>query len=296
LTSCLNCGRPLSSLSLGEVGNVCPECRAAANVGAIRTATNPAPPTRVVVRARGPVTTALVGTNVAVFVAMALSGVSLSEPTTQQLLRWGANWGPSSLGSEPWRILTSNYLHIGVLHILFNMWCLWDLGNLAERIFDRWTYVAAYTACGIAGSISSLWWHPMVVGAGASGAIFGLAGALISALYLGGLPIPKQAVQRTLKSLLLFAGYNLFFGAVGAGIDNSAHLGGLITGLAIGAVLARRLTYPPAERRAWNRAVFVVTAIVLLIAFNLVKQANHKFPEPPQALIGLSPATASASR
>ena len=78
----------------------------------------------------------LVGINVAVFIAMALSGISLSEPTIPQLLKWGANFGPLSLGPQPWRLLTSNYLHIGFLHILFNMWCLWDLGNLAERIFD----------------------------------------------------------------------------------------------------------------------------------------------------------------
>ena len=175
----------------------------------------------------------LVGLNVAVFLAMALTGVSLSEPTTAQLLDWGANWGPQSLGTEPWRILSSNYLHIGILHILFNMWCLWDLGNLAERIFDRWTYLLTYTACGIAGSLASLWWHPLVVGAGASGAIFGLAGALITALYLGRLPIPAQAVRHTLRSLLVFAGYNLFFGAVGAGVDNSAHIGGLVCGLGL---------------------------------------------------------------
>jgi rhomboid protease GluP len=101
------------------------------------------------------------------------------------------------------------------------MWCLWDLGNLAERIFDPWTYVLTYTICGVAGSLGSLWWHPLVIGAGASGAIFGLAGALIAAFYLGRLPIPKQAVQGTLRSLMIFAGYNLFFGAAVAGVDNS---------------------------------------------------------------------------
>ena len=189
---------------------------------------------------------------------MALAGVSFSEPSTGQLLKWGANWGPLSLGTQPWRMLTSNYLHIGVLHILFNMWCLWDLGSLAERIFDRWTYVLTYTACGLAGSLGSLWWHPLVVGAGASGAIFGLAGALIAALYLGRLPIPKQAVQHTLRSLVIFAIYNLGFGAVGAGIDNSAHIGGLGCGLALGAILAKHLTSPEDVRATWRRAVFVV--------------------------------------
>jgi rhomboid protease GluP len=83
------------------------------------------------------VTTALVGINVAVFAAMVLTGVSAVAPTAQQLLKWGANWGPFSLGPQPWRMLTSNYVHGGIIHIALNMWCLWNLGYLAERIFDR---------------------------------------------------------------------------------------------------------------------------------------------------------------
>src|SRR5271167_1634289 len=140
-----------------------------------------------------PITTALVAINVAVFLAMVLMGVSPTSPTTAQLVPWGANWGPLSLGPQPWRMLTSTYVHAGILHIGLNMWCLWNLGFLAERIFDPWTYVLTYTACGLAGSIASLWLHPMVVGVGASGAIFGFAGALIAALYLGHLPIAKEA-------------------------------------------------------------------------------------------------------
>jgi tetratricopeptide (TPR) repeat protein len=171
-------------------------------------------------------------------------------------------------------MLTSNYLHIGILHILFNMWCLWDLGSLAERIFDRWTYVLTFTACGIAGSLASLWWHPLVVGAGASGAIFGLAGALIAALYLGKLPIPQQAVRHTLRSLVIFAIYNLGFGAVGAGIDNSAHIGGLLCGLALGAVLAKHLLSPPEVRASWRLGVFVAATLILLAAFTVVRRAN----------------------
>jgi len=129
-------------------------------------------------------TTLLVGINVTVFVLMVLTGVSPLTPTTPQLLRWGANWGPLSLGSQAWRMLTSNYVHGGLIHIFFNMWCLLNLGAVAERVFDRWTYVLIYTASGLAGSLASLWWHPMVVGVGASGAIFGMAAALIAALYL----------------------------------------------------------------------------------------------------------------
>jgi rhomboid protease GluP len=221
-----------------------------------------------------PVTTVLIGLNVAVFLAMILTGVSPIEPDPLQVIKWGANWGPLSLGTQPWRMLASNYIHFGILHILLNMWCLWNLGLLAERIFDPWTYVLTYTACGLGGSLASLWWHPMVIGAGASGAIFGLAGALIAALYLGKLPIPKEAMRGTLKSLLAFAGYNLFFGAAVGGIDNSAHIGGLVTGLALGALLAGHLMSPPEVRRQFRLYVFIGTAIVLLAANQLVRQRN----------------------
>jgi len=102
-------------------------------------------------------TTLLVGINVVVFVLMAITGVSPLTPTTQQLLKWGANWGPLSLGTQPWRMLTSNYVHGGIIHIFFNMWCLLNLGALAERVFDGWTYLLIYTASGLAGSLASLW-------------------------------------------------------------------------------------------------------------------------------------------
>jgi rhomboid protease GluP len=221
-----------------------------------------------------PITTTLVGMNVAVYLVMVLTGVSPVSPAIPQLLKWGANWGPLSLGAEPWRMLASNYVHGGIIHIALNMWCLWNLGFLAERIFDPWTYVLTYTACGLAGSLSSLWWHPMAVGVGASGAIFGLAGALIAALYLGHLPISKQAIQGTLKSLLMFAGYNLFFGAAVPGIDNSAHIGGLVAGLALGAVLAKHLMAPPEVRDGWRRGVFLGAAVVLVLVFVLVKHLS----------------------
>src|SRR5579864_5787408 len=221
-----------------------------------------------------PITTTLVGMNIAVYVVMVLTGVSPVAPAVPQLLKWGANWGPFSLGPEPWRLLASNYVHGGIIHIALNMWCLWNLGFLAERVFDPWTYVLTYTCCGLAGSLASLWWHPMAVGVGASGAIFGLAGALISALYLGHLPISRLAVQGTLKSLLIFAGYNLFFGATIRGIDNSAHIGGLVAGLALGAVLARHLTAPPETRDRWRAGVFVVATVVLVLLFMTVKHAS----------------------
>ncbi len=220
-----------------------------------------------------PVTSAIIAANVVVFLGMTVSGVSPIQPQISDLVKWGANTGMQTLVSQPWRMWTSNYVHIGIVHIALNMWCLWSLGFLAERIFDRWTYFLTYTFCGIAGSLASLGLHPNRFGAGASGAIFGLAGALIAALYLGHLPVPPRALKSTLKSLLTFAAYNLFFGAVFPGIDNSAHIGGLVCGLILGAVMARHLTSPPEERNSWRNLVFLVAGVVLLGIFFLIRRS-----------------------
>lgn len=260
--NCIRCGRPISDTAYGAA-NLCLECRAAFGGTA-----QPAPPQgQALMRSaiyRPPVTTGIVGINVLVFIGMVLTGASPMGPTTEQLLRWGADFGPKTLDGQLWRVFTSNYVHIDLFHILLNMWCLWNLGRLAERILGAWTYLWTYTACGIAGSLVSLWIHPGAVGAGASGAIFGLAGALITAIYLGKLPYPGQMLRGLMKSLLSFAGYNLFFGAVVPGIDNSAHIGGLIAGLGIGALLASQLAQTPEQRRAHERFIFTAVALGLI--------------------------------
>jgi len=265
MTNCVRCGRPISDSSYATTSNLCPECRQAF-AGAAQpapvaqpsaTTTRPAP-------YRPPVTVALVGLNILVFVVMVLKGVPLMNPSSAQILPFGADFGPQSLDGQPWRILVSNYVHIGLIHIFFNMWCLWNLGRLAERILGGWTYFLTYSACGIGGSLVSLWFHPMGVGAGASGAIFGLAGALITALYLGKLPYPGQMLRGLMRSLVSFAGYNLLFGAIVPGIDNYAHIGGLVVGLAIGALLAPQLTEVPEKRRAHERFMFTIVALFLI--------------------------------
>jgi rhomboid protease GluP len=219
-------------------------------------------------------TIALIAINVVVFAAMVANGVSFVQPTSADLLKWGANWGPQTLGAQPWRALTSNYVHIGIIHILLNMWCLWNLGLLAERVFGKFTFLLVYTVCGLAGSVASLWWHPVVVGAGASGAIFGIAGALITALYLGKLPVSREALRPTLKSLVSFAVYNLFIGAAIGIVDNSAHIGGLVMGLALGAVLGRVLMDEPDRRKAAEFFLFLAAAVLLLGCGWVVRQSR----------------------
>ena len=185
------------------------------------------------------VTQAIFGINVAVFVAMTLAGVSITEPTFAQLVHWGANYGPLTIGGQWWRLLSCVFVHIGIIHIGFNMWCLWGLGRLAESVYGHWTFGVVYLITGVAASVTSLAWNPGGTSAGASGAIFGIAGALIASFYLGEFSLPKAAVSGLLRSVLMFAGYNLVFGAMSGHTDNAAHVGGLVSGLILGALIAR---------------------------------------------------------
>jgi rhomboid protease GluP len=186
------------------------------------------------------VTQAVFGINVAVFIAMCLAGVSMFDnPAGQDLVRWGANYGPLTVSGQWWRLLTCVFIHGGLLHIAFNMWCLWDLGRLAESVYGHWTFAVVYLICGFAASLGSVIWNPVTLSVGASGAIFGIAGALIASFYLGEFSLPRAALSGTLRSVVVFVGYNLVFGAVVARTDNAAHIGGLLMGLLLGALIAK---------------------------------------------------------
>jgi membrane associated rhomboid family serine protease/Flp pilus assembly protein TadD len=241
MANCSQCGRKLPPFTFGR--KLCQWCvqheRAQRGEGAEIQRVE-APPWLRRESSSMMVTHALFGINVAVYLGMMFAGVSmLSNPSGQDLVRWGANFGPYTLGGQWWRLLTCVFVHGGLLHIAFNMWCLWDLGALAESIYGHWTFGAVYLITGVLASLVSLWWNPHVLSVGASGAIFGIAGALVASFYLGEFSLPSAAIKGTLRSLVLFVGYNLFFGTVAHGIDNAAHIGGLVSGLILGALIAR---------------------------------------------------------
>lgn len=220
------------------------------------------------------VTQALFGINVAVFVGMLLSGASFLSPSPQMVLAWGANFGPYTLAGQWWRLLTSCFVHYGIIHIGFNMWCLWSLGELAEHLYGRFTYLFVYLLCGISGSLVSVWWHtPPVLSAGASGAIFGIAGAVIASLKLGEFA-STAALRPVMQSLMAFVGYNLIFGILGA-TDNACHLGGLVAGLVLGALIAK---IAPEPRILPRLAVLVIVAGLLAGgAYQLQKTRGRQY-------------------
>ncbi len=282
MANCVKCGRTLPGLTFGKNRKICKWCveyeamhrgevRGEVTDGARngvqendqRQPVMPVPWSRSHSHSDGMIVTqAIAGLCAAVFIGMALAtnGDSIMNPPVQQLIHWGANYGPRVFAGQWWRLLTSVFLHIGIIHIALNMWCLWKLGELAESLYGHVTFAAVYLICGLAGSLASVAYHPGTVSAGASGAIFGIAGALISSLKLGEFSMPAVVVKSMLKSVVMFAGYNLIFGAMSGVTDNAAHIGGLVAGLILGALIAL------ADRRRENAMLRVTAIVVVLLA------------------------------
>ena len=200
------------------------------------------------------------GANIAVFLATALASQSVTDILPKVLYHYGANYGPYTLSGEWWRLFTYMFLHGGAMHIFFNMWCLWYLGELCESLYGRWTYAAIYLITGVSGGLASIAWNPRVLSVGASGAIFGLAGALIASFYLGEFSLPSDAIKVRLLVLVVFAVFNLGFG--GEGVDNACHIGGLVSGLILGALIARLAPQSDAPMRRTTVLGIVVLAVL----------------------------------
>jgi len=263
MANCVQCGRKMPALSFGR--KLCQWC--VRHEAAQRGETDDVQPVMAPPWARSEstgmvVTQVIFGINAAVFLGMILAGVSVTNPTGQQLIPWGANFTALTLGGEWWRLLTCVFVHSGIIHIALNMWCLWNLGALAESLYGHATFAVVYLVCGIGASLTSLWWHTNILSVGASGAVFGIAGALVASFYLGEFAGPSMLVGNTLRSVVTFVGYNLLFGAVSGRTDNAAHVGGLVTGLILGAAIAK--VAPGREAFAQRTAIFLAMGLVLL--------------------------------
>ncbi len=221
-----------------------------------------------------PGTYVLVGINCAVFLWMVTHGVSVQSPTSDQLVHFGAtNVGRMLLHGEWYRLLTAIFVHVGWIHLATNMWCLWNLGMLGEPLLGPWGLIAIYVLTGAAGNLLSMAVNVLfrdynAVGAGASGAVFGIAGILIVLLSNKRLPIPWAELQRLRRSVIQFAVLNLVIGLGSVfmdviRIDNMAHIGGFLSGLALGVPLVPKMTAGRERYLARQKATFVGAALLL---------------------------------
>jgi len=210
------------------------------------------------------ITPLLLDINILIFALMAISGVNILLPDTQSLLSWGANFRPLTLDGEWWRLITNCFLHIGIFHLLMNMYALLYIGVLLEPLLGKIRFLSAYLLTGITASVASLWWHGLTVSAGASGAIFGMYGVFLAMLTTN--LIEKTARKALLTSIAVFVGYNLLFGLKG-GIDNAAHIGGLLGGIIIGYAFFPSLKKPQENKLKFTTIGFVTILIAVSSLF-----------------------------
>lgn len=280
--ACVRCERPIcpDCMNAASVGFQCPNCVAegAKSVRSARTVFGGS-----LAGAQGAVTKALMVANVAVFVITVLVGIAEAGPAGAMRVITGsatrvhelfASHGidvyTAGLGGpvverrrvdvfqgELYRLVTAGFLHYGVLHLLLNMWVLNIFGREVERLVGRWRFLVLYVLCGVGGTVCALLLAPEGALAGASGSVFGLFGAML--LFLKKLKLNPQ--QIVLLIVLNFAFGFFISGNTGINVSWQGHLGGLITGLLAGGVLAYAPRGP--QRTAVQIGGLVMVALAL---------------------------------
>lgn len=182
---------------------------------------------------------AMVAANVLVWAMNLAAGLDFQHPSSMQLYPWGANSASGVVvDGEWWRLLTAAFLHGGVMHIAFNMLGLWDAGKQLCRLLGNWQFTLIYLAAALCGSAASLHFTGQTTtSVGASGAVFGVLGALLTSSFKYRRHLPAYNRGRLWTGLGIFLVYSLARGFTEQGIDNAAHIGGLVGGAILGLLL-----------------------------------------------------------
>ena len=217
------------------------------------------------------VTLVILGINVVAFLITTFAGGSTK---TDVLLDFGASFSPYFRRGEYWRLVMPMFLHIGWLHLIVNSYALFILGPILERVYGYGRFTLLYVATGMGSSALSMSLSRNIA-AGASGAIFGIAGAMLVAVYFHRDVIPRRWGRALGRGILPFIVVNLIFGFWFRGVDNWGHLGGLLSGMALAALI------PPPEYdlAPWSgsarasQAVIILPVIVVTLA--MASTAQH---------------------
>jgi rhomboid protease GluP len=195
-----------------------------------------------------------------------VAGTDAITPTAQQLIKVGGGFAPLTKGGEPWRLITAMFLHAGLLHLAMNMACLAQT-RVVEQLFGRIPMIAIYLTSGLLGGVLSMTRNPNVVSVGASGAVFGLYGAFAAYLMFRKTAIAEETWRKTTRQIGTFVVINLVYGLATPGVDMSAHIGGLVVGFTVAAVL---LAGKAADAQRLKRAVGLTLAGLAVTAVAIV--------------------------
>lgn len=201
----------------------------------------------------------LVAANLAIWLLTVKLGAGLAHSAPDKLLVWGGNTASAVQAGEWWRLLSATFLHSGLMHVAMNMIGLAAAGITVERIYGQRLYAIIYLGSGLLGSALSLHFAAQkAVSVGASGAVFGVTGALLVAVLQHRDKLPKAFSKQTTSSLGLFIVYALLQGFSKPGIDNAAHIGGLLGGCLLAFVLPEKFDLPHFVRTASQRAAIAI--------------------------------------
>jgi membrane associated rhomboid family serine protease len=216
------------------------------------------------------VTNIIIALNIAAYCVMGSLGAGWFQVESMTPYFLYANNGAATTDGEWWRLLTSMFMHYGLLHLALNMWALHQAGHFVERLLGRAAFALMYLASGLAGGFASIFWHgDHSWSAGASGAVFGVYGALFGYMLRERRGLPKSVVQSLTRSTVMFAGYNIVFGLARSGIDNSAHIGGVLGGIVFGWLLALPLDAGVRARVYTHSLVIGTVALGLLVGLGV---------------------------
>jgi membrane associated rhomboid family serine protease len=176
---------------------------------------------------------AIILINFLVFAAMAAVEAKTAF-VPQELVGWGGNFAPLTLSGQWWRLLSAAFVHIDPIHLFVNIWALWSVGRFTERLYGRWVFLFIYLSSCLLSGLASLLWHPVSVIVGASGPIFGSFGALLAYLLRCRSEVPIAVIRPHLISIAVFVVFSLIAGSFQTGVDNAAHVGGILSGFAVG--------------------------------------------------------------
>jgi rhomboid protease GluP len=228
---------------------------------------------------KSPVSVAIFAANVGMYLWMSLRGSDWLEPTGQDVLDYGANGGIEVAQGEWWRLVTCMFLHSGALHLFFNMWSLRVLGPFVEQLFGHATFFVLYMLAGIGGSIASCLWNPLGLSVGASGAIFGLLGAIIAFFLTHRRSMPAEVFRSYMQRIAILLAINLYLGVAIPRIDNSAHVGGLVTGFLCGLAAFRPAGTGLVLDRVRLARLAVVAVVLAGLAFLVPVRVEHAWIE-----------------